>query len=1366
MEKPPLHGRPGVPSPPAKEGVQRLFTLSANDETAAKKTMNQLSVFLEQHPEVFQKALLRNLAYTLCQRRSHLQWRVGLVASSASGLAEACSVAETKPVRASQAPKIAFVYTGQGAQWHAMGRELLETHSVFADSIRSADGCLRRYGANFSLLEELSRDKDTSQVGKAHISQPICTAVQLGLTDLLKSWRVSPSSVTGHSSGEIGAAYAAGALTHEAAMAIAYHRGQAIVTMRQRYPDLKGSMMAVGASPETASPLVKMLREGTAVIACENSPTSITASGDEAAINELAAKVESKQIFNRKLHVDVAYHSPHMKLVADDYRVSIKDVTPSTVGADVGFYSSLRGKKVDLSSLDASYWVDNLTCPVRFSTSVRELCTDSTPDVIVEIGPHAALEGPVKQVIKAVGQQASKVVYFSALRRNQNATTTALRLAADLYMKGQSLDFTAINLEDPMVEPPIVISDMMPYPWSRQKYWYESRMSQQHRQKPFPRHDLLGSMTDFSNDLAPTWRNIIRTEDIPWLRDHKMQFLTTFPFAGFVSMAVEAAAQRATMRGMESERFSLREIQVKRPLLMEDGAEYEVMLSMAPYAEGTRDYSDDWDEFRIWSWEQGKAWVEHCRGTIAVRKGDGSNPVNLTSRFIAGRKFKTAERLCQEKVSTEAFYKELDSNGATYGSTFRRLRDIKGSADYSIAELDVPDTAATMPMEHQTSYIVHPTLLDQILQLSFPILGAGRFGMSTLYMPTAIQELQLQRGAFLTPGSKLHVSGHGVHDVKLQKPTEFSMEALLNPKDERSLISLVGLLMVPVKSASYTNDAPRELCFKLQWEPLDKSLDDASAPNGSDKACDSSSETKTHQSKGVSIANGTNVKECHVNGNGVNSAHVNGTRVNGTHVNGANGVDHVADFPRAEQSGRPASIICDNLDAPVARALKDRLLDCTGKIPGMFTLANAPDPEGLYIVICELDTPILSTLTPERFGQVQKLLTRSAGSLWVTNGAYLNATNPAGNMAVGLTRTIRSETAAKSATLDLDPEYKLDATSKAELIIRTFTKVFESEGESDMEFAEKGGALVIPRILNDDDMNQQVHREVFTSAPYLQNFEQGSRRLKMAIGTTGALDTLYFRDDEPCDLGEQEIEIQVMATGVNFKDVVIAMGQLSSPYLGIECAGVVSRIGPGVQSLAIGDRVAAMSEGAYGHFTMCPVTSAARIPADMSFEMAASIPVVYCTAYYGIIELGQLAEGERVLIHAAAGGVGQAAMHLAKMTGTEIYVTVGSSEKKQFIMDNYNIPEDHIFSSRDTSFGPAIRELTNGAGVDVIINSLAGEILRETWDCIAHFGRFIEIGKRDINSNTQQMVVLRVGSLDLVAEFGHNHQLSYRSAAL
>lgn len=230
----------------------------------------------------------------------------------------------------------------------------------------------------------------------------------------------------------------------------------------------------------------------------------------------------------------------------------------------------------------------------------------------------------------------------------------------------------------------------------------------------------------------------------------------------------------------------------------------------------------------------------------------------------------------------------------------------------------------------------------------------------------------------------------------------------------------------------------------------------------------------------------------------------------------------------------------------------------------------------------------------------------------------------------------------------------------------------------------------------------------------------------------------YREEDETyyTPLQDDWIEIQVKAVGLNFKDVLVALGNLNENKLGVDASGVVTRVGKDVRTFKPGDRVMAASCDTFATYLRFPSQGAIAMPESMSFEDAASMPLIFLTAYYALVTAGGLVKGETILIHAAAGGVGQAAIILAKHIGCEIYATVGSDEKKQLIMSQYGIPEDHIFSSRDISFAKGIMRATGGRGVDAVLNSLAGEALRLSWHCLAKFGRFLEIGKADLFANT------------------------------
>ena len=387
------------------------------------------------------------------------------------------------------------------------------------------------------------------------------------------------------------------------------------------------------------------------------------------------------------------------------------------------------------------------------------------------------------------------------------------------------------------------------------------------------------------------------------------------------------------------------------------------------------------------------------------------------------------------------------------------------------------------------------------------------------------------------------------------------------------------------------------------------------------------------------------------------------------------------------------------------------------------------------IILDDPEHQNLTQLDTKSFQGLQRLL-RSSGILWVTGGTK----SPDNGLVKGLSRTIRSEHPnVKLVTMSID-SWTAPRNDITELIGKIFKRSFypsSQDDEYDTELVEKDGIVYIPRFAQDVSTNEGLDRETGQHPKEPQLFYQQHRRLKMTISHPGFLDTLCFVDDERAatPLPDDEIEIEIKASGLNFKDVILALGQLAGDHLGQECSGVINRVGRDVSSIKPGDRICSITESSIANLGRCKAACAVSIPDSMSYTEAASIPIIYCTAQYCLAHVARLAEDETVLIHAAAGGVGQAAIMLAQAMKAKILATVGSLEKKTFLMQTYNMSEDCIFYSRDTSFAQGIMEATGGRGVDVALNSLAGEQLRTTWECMAPFGRFVEIGKRDITSN-------------------------------
>ena len=404
-----------------------------------------------------------------------------------------------------------------------------------------------------------------------------------------------------------------------------------------------------------------------------------------------------------------------------------------------------------------------------------------------------------------------------------------------------------------------------------------------------------------------------------------------------------------------------------------------------------------------------------------------------------------------------------------------------------------------------------------------------------------------------------------------------------------------------------------------------------------------------------------------------------------------------------------------------------------------FSQLTNSELEGKYCII--IDDPSSSYLTTVTEGSFDglKCLLHTAGVLWVTGGLL----TPNAGLVKGLARTIRAEFQINTiVTLAID-NWETFNPDVIDIIGEVFKRSFctpyqDFEHQIETELAVEDGIVRIPRLTQDVKMDQCLLRETHPNSRYLQPFVQEGRPLKLTIANPGFLDTLCFTDDEETtkELQDNEIEIDIKAAGLNFKDVILALGQLAGNHLGQECSGVITKLGRKVTGLQTGDRVCAVTPSAIANLGRCPAHCAVPIPDSMSYAEGASIPVIYCTVYYCLIRLANLQRGETILIHAAAGGVGQAAIMLAQSLGAKIFATVGHVDKKAVLMQTYGIPEDCIFYSRDTSFAQGILDATNDTGVDVALSSLAGEQLRATWQCMAPFGRFVEIGKRDIMTNT------------------------------
>ncbi|CAO2647160.1 Nn.00g080820.m01.CDS01 [Neocucurbitaria sp. VM-36] len=1257
---------------------ERLFVLSANDRASTEQAMQKLGVYLEQRPEVFQNDLLSNLAYTLGQRKSLHSWRIAIGASSAVDLVEALSSGKFLPTKQDlEKIQLGWIFTGQGAQWWAMGRELYQQYPVYASTLKKAEAQLHALGAGFSLLEELQQDEETTRVNAAHISQPSCTAVQLALVDLLHSWGIRPSAVVGHSSGEIAAAYAAGLITFNDATTIAYHRGRLIPILKNKFPALDGCMMAVGAGKTEIAPLLDHIPPslGEVRIACVNSPSNVTVSGDVEAITKLQTLIEEAYpgMFARKLQVDTAYHSHHMHLVAKEYAESLLGLE-SPVPSDVRFHSSLLGRLATSKDLDASYWVQNLTCAVRFDEAIKSMCepegNSKGVNFLIELGPHAALQGPIKQNLKCIGGAAPKIGYSSVLIRKKSATQTALLLAGQLFVKGCSLNMGMINFPKPLDRPPQVLTDLPRYSWNHSsQFYHESRFTKLHKYDDAPRNDIIGVLAPYSNDFEHTWRNVVRLDDIPWLRHHQMQGVVIYPISAFTAMALEAMTQRARAQSVRFDNLEIKNLSVKAPaMLAEEELEMTITLRSCPESQGNGTSQD----FIIRSWSKSKGWTEHCTGLVSLTSLDTNEVDGVRVQQIQERRLQSKisklKQAATDLIDIQALYEQLTGIGVSYGTTFQGLQNCQASPNATAAQITMTNTSSEMPHHEESNYIIHPTFLEQLISTYWPTFSATGL-LDTVYLPSSMRKVTVSSKLYeshLGPGSTLQAfcePNELLSGVKSNKLSIFAVNAA-----GEVLVSIEDLLVSPIleNAVSAEVEDPRELCYKLDWEPVPPS-----------PVVESDEPKRLQFDVDVVIIHGES-----------------------------------------------------NEQYVLASTLSDRLVGLTGSQPTMGTLASVAtkSEQQLCIFLAELDRPVLANLDAIGFETLQRLLKTVQGVLWVVQGAYSNSSNPDANMVTGLSRALRSEgTLMNFITLDFDAKNKLRDADIVNRILEVFTKTLSiNSSTEETEFMDRGGELFTPRIINDANMNEYVHKQIHPPANEPARFLDLNRSLRGTKLAPTACGNLTFLDEKSrqTPLPNEHVEFQVRAIGINSSDLEADSG------IGFECSGTITAVGSKVPKYQVGDRIAAITpSGSLSTVVRAHSSCVFKIPDQIAFESAATIPIAYCTATYALLEQARLSENETVLIQDAASAVGQAALSIVQIIGAQAWTTVRTAKEKELLMREFGVPEDRIWYLGGETCAEIVRDATRGVGVDVVFNTVAEpSMLHLAWGCIANFGRFVAIG--------------------------------------
>ena len=1520
----------------------QLMLFSAHHADSLNEGATKLFEYAKSHPD-----RIADLSLTLGTRRDQLAQRAFAIhdgITQAEGKTEEEQQPTLSPiVKSKETPSVYMVFTGQGAQWPQMGADLMDAYPSFLKDIREMDKALHSLenAPSWTIEEELKKGKEDSQIQQPEFSQPICTAIQIGLVNLFKAWGIKPAAVVGHSSGEIGAAYAVGALTMEMSMAIAFYRGQ-ITQQHGR----AGGMAAVGLGREAATPY---LRDGVG-IACENSPKNVTLSGDNDKLDEVIEKIkaDNPDCFARRLRVERAYHSYHMKEIGEMYQKTLEGIVQDKKPT-APLFSSVTVKQVKRAgNLGPSYWRDNLENPVQFSPAVQLMLHAAPKDsVFLEVGPHAALAGPVRDTFKAV-QLPTTATYVGTLMRNESGVKSLLTSLGRLFQENVPFDFAASTSGQH------ILTDLPNYSWKHDvSYWDESRVSKEWRLRKFPPHELLGSRTMESDEFEPTWRNMLKLDTVPWVRDHKIEDDIVLPAAAYIAMACEG--MRRLNDGVATE-CSLRSVDIKSALVLKEQVTHEIVTHMRP-VRLTNSLDSQWYEFSVSSYD-GTVWTKHC--TAQVRSG---KQVSNTVENIEPQ---------ARSVHTAGWYRIMQRIGLNYGPEFQLMDNITALPGQHHATASVknprPDVSAS-------AYQLHPSIIDQVLQAFTVAMAEGLTRKFTkLCVPRYIEEIYIgnegadmrlgvsafpratggiRGSATIMAGDKLALNLRGGEFAPLEgggSDTEPVPASVLNWKRDIDFVNPVNM----IQTSDSGRDSRREqkgsleklalLCIldtlrRVEGIEIDSSsehlsqfrtwlssqktkaadgkyehVQDSARLTGLDESGLASEIEAAKTSAGdagkvfermaknadaifkgeadvakllaedggmqaiaqamsshidysqylglLAHSNPTiNVLEIGASSGGLTESILKGLAIDGDRAykrytytdatsddqfealketyksyekmdfktlditkdateqgfeaenfdliiasNALHGTtdsikgslanikklmksgarlliqelspaysmfdflfgfksDYVIDesstpasrleteLREAGLSGNDAlftddeagfqistSIISTNTAARpdqrkvailtntqdgAAKTVKD-LLSQQGFDAYYSNFGDEPSDSADVISMLDVEKPYHHSMTDEEFNKWQTYIGKFASEnamLWITGHAQVGSKDPRYGNAIGAARNIRSELSLDWATLEVDVN-NVEAESVALVFEKLRSRADGAEFQPEYEYAVMDGNVLIPRYQWID-----IHKKMEEEA----TGGNGNGPRNLTIGRMGQLGTLQWVEEKLADIQPHEVEVEPRAVGLNFKDVLVAMGIVEGyrPGLGIECAGFVSRVGTDVKNVAPGDRVMIFGHGCFTTKFVTHADLAVPIPDDLSFEDAATIPCVYSTVIESLINIGNIRKGMSVLIHSACGGVGIAAINIALAAEAEIFCTVGNQDKVQYLQDTFGIPRDHIFNSRDASFHPDLMAATNNKGVDLVLNSLSGELLHVSWRCLAQFGKMLEIGKRD-----------------------------------
>lgn len=1008
-------------------------------------------------------------------------------------------------------------------------------------------------------------------------------------------------------------------------------------------------------------------------VGVNNSPRSSVISGDPEAIDIILTQLQERDIFCRRVRSDVASHSPQMDPILAELAEALAGITPQA--GTIPIYSTVTNQTTDGHDLDAAHWVNNVRQAVRFGDTVQRLLADGY-QLFLELSPHSVLLPAVEQSMQHMKVSGTRI---PSMRRDKDGQRTMLAALGRIWAAGVPIQWDTLYHGD------VRCVQVPHYPWQRERFWVETPTGGaiSGRQPGAGGHPLLGLyMQSAAHTGLHSWEAEMKRTTVPYLRDHQIQDMVVVPAAAYLELALAAAS---AVRGAGA--HVVEEMTFHRMLVLYDEDAQVIQVSLTEDGFGLAQVQI---ASRPNQADATAPWNVHATANVRFASDNRTNGVlqQVDPAAVQARALK--------QTDGEAFYQDLAERGYHYGPTFQGVATIWLGTGEALAALGLPETVRTTGK----SYQVHPALLDSCFHAivaALPQETTERAEAQT-YLPVMMRQLHITGDIGAAHWSYAHIkpATNGVHDV-------LEGDVVLLDDAGQVVLEARGLCLQCMERADAAAETVDDWLHTIQWGPAQRPAAVPGQPG---------SWLLFNDTTGIAAALVEHLRD--------HNARVVCVTPGDTFQSGSDDTYQInPDNP-------------EDLRQLLREAFPSSQPACQGVVH-------------LWSIDTRLPTTDGATLPPsQQLGEdsvlhlVQTLAHagwRDMPRLWlVTQQAQaVLPTDPATGVTQaplwGFGRVITAEHPELHCT-----RIDLDQRAGADVAAALFAEIWANDKED--EVALRGDERYVARFARYIPASAEETATLPATA--------GKDAFRLEFTAPGRLDSLTLRAMPRPQPGHGEVEVRVQAAGLNFLDVLRALGNCpgldsdGGPVApGIECAGTISAVGEGVTGVTVGEHVIVMASTTntcFSSFVVVPETSVAPMPAHLTFEEGATIPAVFMTAYYALHHLARMRAGERVLIHSATGGVGLAAVQLAQRAGAEIYATAGNPEKHAYLR---SLGVEHIFNSRSLDFADEIMEQTGGQGVDIVLNSLAGAAIPRSLACLSPYGRFLEIGKRDIYGNSQ-----------------------------